>query len=71
MVEDHQQEEGDSQHVGKDCKLDVTDHGEGWVFCLKYKTFIKIEILVKCQNNLYKIDKKYKFNYLEPQIHRI
>ena len=41
MVEDHQQEEGDSQHVGKDCKLDVTDHGEGWVFCLKYKTFIK------------------------------
>jgi len=40
VVEHHQQEEGDAQHVGKDCKLDVTDHGVGvgWFFSLKYKT---------------------------------
>ena len=31
VVEYHQQEEGNSEHIGKDCKLDVADHFQGFL----------------------------------------
>ena len=44
MVEHHQQKEGDSQHIGKDCKLDVADHLSDLVIS---EIVIKIEILAR------------------------
>ena len=44
MVEHHQQKEGDSQHIGKDCKLDVADHLTDLVIS---EIVIKIEILAR------------------------
>jgi len=44
VVEHHKQKERDSQHIGKDCKLDVADHLSDLIIS---EIVIKIEILAR------------------------